>query len=196
MNDHHDDADEFDLVSQTVGGLPIVNHVLDRLGLPGLLADALADDDGRLKLAPAVAIRVVITNLVLGREPLYGLGEWAARYDPSLLGLDAADLAVLNDDRAGRALEALFDADRASLLTTVVLRAVNEFGIETGQLHNDSSAPRGALLYPLIRREGFEGISLGLMAYLGPKGCRRDNSMPGNQRPCPGVWGGALGRPA
>jgi transposase len=140
MSGRHDDGDEFGLVSQAVGGLPIVNHVLDRLRLPALLADALPNDDGRLKLAPAVAIRLVITNLVLGREPLYGLGEWAARYDPTLLGLSSGELGLLNDDRVGRALEALFDADRASLLTAVVLRAISEFGIETRQLHNDSTS--------------------------------------------------------
>ncbi len=140
MSDHNDDGDEFGLLSRTLGGLPIVNHVLDRLGLPALLADAMPEDDARLKLAPAVAIRLVIANLVLGREPLYGLGEWAGRYDPALLGLSAGDLAVLNDDRVGRALEALFDADRASLLTGVVLRAIGEFSIDTRQLHNDSTS--------------------------------------------------------
>ncbi len=112
------DSTEFGLVSRTLGGLPIVNHLLDRLGLPALLTDAMPDDDARLKLAPAVAIRLVITNLVLGREPLYGLAEWVAAFDPTLLGLSSEDLGVLNDDRVGRALEALFDADRASLLTT------------------------------------------------------------------------------
>jgi hypothetical protein len=70
------DSTEFGLVSRTLGGLPIVNHLLDRLGLPALLTDAMPDDDARLKLAPAVAIRLVITNLVLGREPLYGLAEF------------------------------------------------------------------------------------------------------------------------
>lgn len=103
MSDRNDDGDEFGLCSQTVGGVPIVNQVLDRLGLPALLAGALPDDDARLKLAPAVAIRLVVTNLVLGREPLYGLGEWAARYDPALLGLSAGELGLLNDDRVGRA---------------------------------------------------------------------------------------------
>jgi len=135
-----EDSNEFGLVSRTLGGLPIVNQVLDRLGLPALLAGALPDDDARLKMAPAVAIRLVVTNLVLGREPLYGLGEWAGRYDPGLLGLSSDDLGVLNDDRVGRALEALFDADRASLLTAVVLRAISEFSIETSQLHNDSTS--------------------------------------------------------
>ncbi|MGH3444005.1 MAG: IS1634 family transposase, partial [Nocardioidaceae bacterium] len=112
----------------------------DRLGLPGLLAAALPDGDARVKLSAAAAIRLVVTNLVLGREPLYGLGEWAARYDPALLGLTVSEVSALNDDRVGRALEVLFDADRASLLTGVVLRAIGEFSIDTDQLHNDSTS--------------------------------------------------------
>ena len=128
------------LVSQVLGGLPIINAVTDRLGLPALLAGALPDGDARVKLSAAAAIRLVVTNLVLGREPLYGLGEWAARYDPALLGLSPSEVSVLNDDRVGRALEALFDADRASLLTSVVLRAISEFHIDTDQLHNDSTS--------------------------------------------------------
>ena len=35
---------------------------------------------------------------------------------------------------------------------------------------------------------------LGLMAYQDAKG-EGDNSMPGNQRPCPGIRDGALGDP-
>lgn len=140
MSDRNDDGDEFGLASRTLGGLPIVNQVLDRLGLPALLAEALPVEDARVKLAPAAAIRLVITNLVLGREPLYGLGEWAARHDPALLGLTGDEIGLLNDDRVGRALEALFDADRASLLTGVMLGAIGEFDIDTNQLHNDSTS--------------------------------------------------------
>jgi transposase len=134
------DTGDFGLASHTLGGLPIVNHILDRLGLPRLLDDALDEVDGRTKLAPAAAIRLVITNLVMGREPLYALGEWAARYDPALLGLSEAELGALNDDRVGRALDALFDADRASLLTAVLLAAISEFDIDTTRLHNDSTS--------------------------------------------------------
>jgi transposase len=135
-----DDPNELALRSQVLGGLPIINAVTDRLGLSALLAAALPDGDARVKVSSAAAIRLVVTNLVLGREPLYGLGEWAARYDPALLGLTDQEVAVLNDDRVGRALEALFDADRASLLTAVVLRAISEFSIDTDQLHNDSTS--------------------------------------------------------
>ncbi len=147
MNERSDRAGQqargpvaFGLVSHALGGVPIVNYLLDRLGLPRLLAEALGEVDGRTKLAPAAGIRLVITNLVLGREPLYGLGEWAARYDPALLGLSFAELAAVNDDRVGRALDALFDADRASLLTAVILAAISEFGIDTTRLHNDSTS--------------------------------------------------------
>jgi len=142
MNRPTDPTDPTDLAlqSQVLGGLPIVNAVTDRLELPALLAASLPDGDARVKVSSAAAIRLVVTNLVLGREPLYGLGEWAAQYDPALLGLTAEEVGVLNDDRVGRALEALFDADRASLLTTVVLRAISEFNVDTQQLHNDSTS--------------------------------------------------------
>ena len=76
----------------------------------------------------------------MGRQPLYGLGEWADRFDPGLLGLGPDEAGLLNDDRVGRALEALFDADRASLLTELLLGVVAEFGVDTGELHNDSTS--------------------------------------------------------
>jgi hypothetical protein len=131
---------DYRLVSQVLGGLPIVDAVLDRLGLPALLGQAVSTPDPRVKLDPAAAIRLVVTNLVIGRQPLYGLGEWAARFDPGLLGLTSGQVGLLNDDRVGRALERLFDADRASLLTAVVLRAVNHFDVDVTQLHNDSTS--------------------------------------------------------
>lgn len=142
------DPSDLGLVSQVLGGLPIINAVADRLGLPALLAAVLPDGDARVKVSAAAAIGLVVTNLVLGREPLYGLGEWAARYDPALLGLTPSEVSVLNDDRVGRALEALFDTDRASLLTGVVLRAISEFGIDTDQLHNDSTSISVHGVYP------------------------------------------------
>lgn len=131
---------DFKLVSHVFGGLPIINTIIDRLRLPELLAGALPAGDARVKVPAAVLIRLIVTNLVIGREPLYGLGEWAARYDPALLGLTAWEVTAVNDDRAGRALEALFDADRASLLTQIMLQAIREFGVDTHQLHNDSTS--------------------------------------------------------
>ena len=154
---------EFDLVSQRLGALPVVNHFLDRAGLPALLARYLPAGDDRVRLAPGLAIRLVVTNLLVGRAPLYALGEWAAPYAPHLLGLGAGDLGAVNDDRVGRALDALFDADRASLLTELILGVVAEFAVDTTELHNDSTSitvqgtyrdadgrPRGGKTTPVI----------------------------------------------
>jgi transposase len=40
----------------------------------------------------------------------------------------------------GRALDRLFEADRASLMTALVVRAIKTFGLQTDQIHNDSTS--------------------------------------------------------
>jgi transposase len=83
---------------------------------------------------------VLLRNIALhDRQPVYTLGEWATAVEPSLLGIEAGDAAALNDDRVGRALDRLFDADRAALMTEVVLRTIREYEVDTAQLHNDST---------------------------------------------------------
>jgi transposase len=76
----------------------------------------------------------------VAREPLYGLADWAERFDSGLLGLGAGESELVNDDRVGRALDALFDADRASLLTELMLGVIAEFEVDCSQLHNDSTS--------------------------------------------------------
>jgi transposase len=130
----------FGLVSHRLGALPLINHFLDRIGLDAALARWLPEPDRRFKLTPATAIRLLVVNLLVGRAPLYGLGEWAAPYAPGLLGLPGGDTAWLNDDRVGRALLTLFDADRASLLTDLIVGVIREFNVDTAEMHNDSTS--------------------------------------------------------
>jgi transposase len=47
---------------------------------------------------------------------------------------------MLNDDRVGRALDQLFDCDRGSLLTGLMLGVISEFSVDCSQLHNDSTS--------------------------------------------------------
>jgi transposase len=130
----------YELVSHRLGALPVINHFLDRIGLDALLERWLPPADRRFKLDPATAIRLVVVNLLVGRAPLYGMGEWAAPFAPGLLRLPAGDAGWLNDDRVGRALVRLFDADRASLLTDLIVGVVAEFGVDTTEMHNDSTS--------------------------------------------------------
>ena len=64
------------------------------------------------------------------------------------LGLEHGDAAALNDDRVGRMLDRLFDADRATLITTTVLGVIRDFGVSTTQLHNDSTTVTVTGNYP------------------------------------------------
>jgi transposase len=130
----------FALSSQVLGALPIVDRFLARMRVDALLDRYLPTRDARVRLAPAKAIGLLVRNLCLSREPIYALGEWAAPFDPWLLGVTSEEAALLNDDRVGRALDQLFDCDRASLLTQLMLGVIAEFGIDCSQLHNDSTS--------------------------------------------------------
>jgi hypothetical protein len=110
------------------------------LHLDELLCAYLPQPDPRCKIAPAKAIGARVRNLAVCRRPLYGLSAWAAGDDPALVGLRAGEAHRLNDDRVGRALDQVFVADRASLMTALSLRAIERFGVEVGQLHNDSTS--------------------------------------------------------
>jgi len=128
------------LRSSTVGALPILNHFLRRMRLEDFLRAALPAEDLRSKLSPVKALLVLFRNLLISREPIYGVGEWAARHTPNLLGLAAEkEIGLLNDDCVGRALDRLFMADVPSLVLAVATHVVKEFGVSLDELHNDST---------------------------------------------------------
>ncbi len=130
------EAAAFRLNSRWVGGLPLVNAVVRQLPIDPLLHQAVPVRDTRVRIPPAQVLRTLILNQ---RQPLYTQGEWAARADPALLGLPAGSGRRLSDDQMGRALDQLFRADRASLLTRVVVGAVRMFQLELDELPNDST---------------------------------------------------------
>jgi transposase len=132
-------ADGRALNSRKVGALPILDRFLRRLRIAETLRDRLPTEDRRWRVSNTAALLLLARNLLLSREPLYGVGEWAARHEPSLLGLSESQLAALNDDRVGRALDRLFDADVPSLVLDVATHAVREFDVDLDTLHNDST---------------------------------------------------------
>ncbi len=123
----------------TVGALPIIGHVLGRMRLAEFLQDYLPRPDPRSKVTAAQGLLVLLRNILLSREPIYGLGEWAQSYAPDLLGLTTRQVGALNDDRVGRCLDQLFDADYASMVMALLAHVVKEFDVELDELHNDST---------------------------------------------------------
>lgn len=65
------------LRSRSLGALPVVQHVLDRLGLDKLLEQYVPQNDRRFRIQPATALGILLRNIILGRRPIYGLQEWA-----------------------------------------------------------------------------------------------------------------------
>jgi transposase len=122
-----------------LGALPIIDRILQRLRLDEFLRDYLPREDKRSRVPTATALLVLLRNLLLSREPPYGVGEWASRYAPDLLGLSANQSDGLNDDRVGRCPDRLFHSDVASLALSVATQAITEFEVELDELHNDST---------------------------------------------------------
>ena len=127
------------LRSEKIGALPILNHFLRRLRLEEWLQQHLPPEDHRVKIPAAKALLVLVRNMLISREPLYGVGEWAAAYVPDLLGLTRGQLEALSDDGTGRALGCLFRCEQGAFVMTVIRHTIGEFQVALEDLHNDST---------------------------------------------------------
>jgi transposase len=127
------------LESRRVGALPVLGRFLRRLRIEEFLGKHLPREDRRSRVPTATALLLLVRNLLVSREPLYGIGEWATRHDTRWLDISDEQLPALNDDRVGRALDRLFDADVAALALDVAAHAVSEFDVTLDELHNDST---------------------------------------------------------
>ena len=109
--------------------MPILDQVLGRIGLGEHLSEAM----GQARYAQAILL--LLKNIVIERNALYAIQEWAAPYDPALVYGGG-----YSDDVLARALDRLFDTDRASLLTRVVLHSVKAYAVDLGQIHQDTTS--------------------------------------------------------
>jgi transposase len=107
--------------------------------LQRILSEHLPSDDSRTELPTVTALLVLFTNLLMAREPVYGVGEWAARFPPDLLGLREQDLSRLHDDRLGRGLDRMFEGIGPTVIMAVVRQVIQEFALSLDELHNDST---------------------------------------------------------
>lgn len=135
-------AGDLTLHTRSIGVLPIINGIIKKLRLKATLDQFLPTEDRRNKIATSTALLLLVRNILLSREPIYGLGGWAATYVPELLDLREEQLKSLNDDRVGRALDRLFDANVPELTMAVTRNVVNEFKLDLSELHNDSTTVR------------------------------------------------------
>jgi len=135
----HDFFNQFQFQSKIVGELPILNHFLEKLKVRTLLEKYIPSNTTQ-KLNHSDTILILVKNVLIERNPFYQFSEWVIQYDSNLIGIGNTSPSILNDDRIGRSLDSLFQADRASMLTELVLTAKSEFKIRFSDFHNDTTS--------------------------------------------------------
>src|SRR3979409_491062 len=73
------------LQSHAVGALPLINGILERLKLRQCLEEMLPEEDERVVVPAATGLLVLVKNILLSREALYGVADWSVRQAPDLL---------------------------------------------------------------------------------------------------------------
>lgn len=127
------------------GAWPVADHFLRRLQLPQLLAHHLRSNHY------AAALDLLVVSVLLQPNALYRIAPWAQSYDPAWRPDPPP-----NDDVLGRALDRLFEADRASLLTALIVQAVRAFDLRTDQIHNDSTSVKFSGAYAQQNPKGLQ----------------------------------------
>jgi len=129
----------FTLRTERLGPLPLINHFIQRAGLQDAL-DRYVPSDARCVVPHSRALGVLLRSIIVEREPIYRQQETVQAFASGMFGIAAEEMQHLGDDRLGRALDRLFDADRAALLTEVVVTVGQRFNLKFDEFHNDSTS--------------------------------------------------------
>ena len=111
----------------------------------------------RARISHARALGVLLRSILVEREPVYRQHETVQAFAPAAFGLEAREVAALADDRIGRALDRLFDADRGTMFTELVVAMQQRFGLEFGCLRNDTTSIRLTGQYAKARGRSLRG---------------------------------------
>jgi transposase len=126
------------LIRKHLGEMPLLQTMIQNLGFREVL-HSYVKAHGNETIPAVDTLLLMVCNITCGRQPLYELPEWIDRLEQRSLGKVDSGGCLFNDDRFGRALDKLFEADRASLVIDIVLRVIEATGVDLSQLHNDST---------------------------------------------------------
>jgi transposase len=138
-----------------VGALPLLQAITQRLGLKDVL-ERYVTRHGNDRVSVVDTLVLLSYNLTIGKEPLYQLADWVQSLDLRPLGYSEFELEWFNDDRFGRALDRLYGADRACLMTELITACVRAFDLDLQRIHNDSTTIKAYGTYPGRTRTGVE----------------------------------------
>ena len=126
-----------------VGALLVVARYLRRLGVASLV-DQVAPMRGQSLLTHGEVVAALVANRLCGPAPLYDVSSWASSAAVAeLLGVPGA---LLNDDRLGRALDAVAPVAE-DLRAKLLLATLERSKVDASRLHLDLTAVRFAGAY-------------------------------------------------
>ncbi|MDT3443630.1 IS1634 family transposase [Pseudofrankia sp. BMG5.37] len=124
-------------VEKPLGALPVVRDYLDRLGLVDTI-DRLAPIRDKVNRAThGEVIAALVANRLTSPTPLLHVATWAREWAVEEVFGVAPD--VLNDDRVGRALDALAPVCEA-VVGSVGAAAIAAFGLDVSRVHWDMTS--------------------------------------------------------
>ena len=135
-------------VEKTLGSLPVVAQFCRRLDVAGTI-DRLCPVRSVAKLTHGQVIETLIANRLTSPTPLLRVEDWAREW--AVEEVFGAVAETLNDDRVGRALDAIAP-QLDGIVGSVGAAAIADFGIDVSRLHWDmtSISLRGAYEDPEV----------------------------------------------
>jgi Domain of unknown function (DUF4277) len=120
-------------VEKALGALPVVADFCRRLDLQGII-DRACPIRQLATLTHGQVIEALVANRLTSPTPLWRVEDWARAWAvEEVFGIQPA---ALNDDRIGRALDAIA-AKLDQIVGSVGARAIASFGLEVARLHWD-----------------------------------------------------------
>ena len=113
--------------------LPLIHPFISRLGLEKLI-DAACPIAAHANLTHGQVVLAIVANRLCNPQAMSGILDWAR--ESGLGDIFGFDVAYLNDDRLARCLDAVA-SQLDSLQGSVLLRMLEQFQLDLGQLHWD-----------------------------------------------------------
>ncbi|MGH9071101.1 MAG: IS1634 family transposase [Acidimicrobiales bacterium] len=121
---------------KSLGALPVVAHICRSLDVAGIVDRACPVRDVA-RLSHGAVIEALIANRLSSPAPLVRVADWAAEWAvEEIFGIDPG---ALNDDRLGRALDAVAPK-LEGVIGSIGAGAIAAFGIDVARLHWDMTS--------------------------------------------------------
>ena len=117
--------------------LPVVAAFCRRIGLIGTVNRAVPTE---MAVDVGTVVQAMVLDTLSGRSPLYRLERFLESQDTELLLGRETPASAFNDSTAGRALDALFEANAETVFAEVAFEAASRFPLDLRHAHFDTTS--------------------------------------------------------